>query len=202
MYCPKCGNLLADDAKFCSACGTTLGQEPAQSAPQGTQPPYTPVQNQVPLQNPQAARPMGWFKFLIYFALFAGALLNLISSIVFLTGAAYGDDRGAIYLFLPSLHTVDIIVGLIMLVLAGLQIYTRFQLAGYKKNGPSLVLAVYLVSILANLFYAIAFTSIISPLGVEMEAGFGEQITSIVVSVVMMIVNYIYFKKRKDLFVR
>ena len=51
MYCKNCGNLLSDDAKFCSRCGQA--QEPAKAAEpiyqQQTEPQYTYEQ---PAQTP------------------------------------------------------------------------------------------------------------------------------------------------------
>ena len=34
MFCPNCGNQIADDATFCGNCGTTIDQ-PAAEAPAG-----------------------------------------------------------------------------------------------------------------------------------------------------------------------
>lgn len=49
MFCPKCGNELADTARFCGKCGTAIGGAPG--APAGTDP--TPAQTQ---PEPQAFR--------------------------------------------------------------------------------------------------------------------------------------------------
>lgn len=52
MFCPHCGNNVADNTKFCPYCGATMEQQAPAAAPQ--QPPvggpasYAPQQNSVP----------------------------------------------------------------------------------------------------------------------------------------------------------
>lgn len=55
---------------------------PPQNGAEYQQQYYPPEQNQPEL-------PMKWYKFTIYFALFAGSLMNLISAIMAFTGASY-----------------------------------------------------------------------------------------------------------------
>lgn len=46
MFCPKCGAANADNANFCTACGTALsvGETPGVTPPPPPPPDYTPVQ--------------------------------------------------------------------------------------------------------------------------------------------------------------
>ena len=65
MYCKNCGTKLPENAIFCSVCGE-------------------PVDNAAPLPAdpatlPQNTYPMKWHKFLIYFQLFAAALVACIT---------------------------------------------------------------------------------------------------------------------------
>ena len=53
MFCPKCGEKLPDESKFCTACGANLAeltQEPAgeQEKPEGTAPEQTAVEQEKP----------------------------------------------------------------------------------------------------------------------------------------------------------
>ena len=45
MLCKNCGNLIADDATFCNACGASQQSAPQQPVPQ--EPVYTP-----PVEDP------------------------------------------------------------------------------------------------------------------------------------------------------
>ncbi len=56
MFCPQCGSQNAPECAFCSACGASLADQPAeQAAPQPVQEPpvqtYTPPQPKTPLSN-------------------------------------------------------------------------------------------------------------------------------------------------------
>ena len=221
MFCTKCGNQVPDGQKFCSACGNPMApaQQPQQpqyaqpqqpqfqqpqynqqaqyGQPQFQQPQYGQPQYQQPVNNVLA---MGWFKFLIYFALFAGALLNIVAAITSMTGAqytAYGQNLSAmVYAMFPGLQGIDIIYGILLIALAGLQIFCRFRLAGYYKNGPKLVTLIYIANVVISLVYLIACVAIVGGLDVA------SVIPSLIVSIVMAVVNHVYFKKRSHLFTR
>ena len=102
MFCKYCGRQIADGSLFCPGCGNRLdsAQEqtpPAQQTPPsqpGSYPNYTPTtpppaggyRPNGGYQSPNNAAnfsgyPMGWYKFLIYFALFASCVLNALSAI-------------------------------------------------------------------------------------------------------------------------
>ena len=204
MFCTKCGNQVPDGQKFCSACGNPMA--PAQ---QPRQPQYGQPQQQY--QQPQYGRPqyqqaapaalgMGWFKFLIYFAIFAGAVLNVIAAITSLTGAQYtyaGQNMSEIvYATFPGLQTVDLIYGIFFIALAVLLVLCRFRLAGFYKNGPMLLVLIYVVDFVSSIIYIIACSAIVGDFDIS------STISSLVMSVVMAVVNYVYFKKREHLFTR
>ncbi len=146
---------------------------------------------------------MKWYKFLIYFSLFAGAVINVISGIPFLTGSIYDTSSGyegtsdLVYAFYPGLKTIDVMYGIVALATAVLCIVARFALAKYKKSGPALLLSVYAVGIVISIIYFIAFKAIVT----DVDLDTSSIVSSMVSSVVMIIINKIYFDKRKHLFV-
>ena len=79
MLCPKCGNPVEEGDRFCLNCGAPV----AESAPE--------PQQVAPATSLQPQPKMGWFKFLIYFSLFAAAVLNVVNAIQLLTGSHYGN---------------------------------------------------------------------------------------------------------------
>ena len=60
---------------------------------------------------------MGWFKFTIYFQLFANALLNLFNGVSYLTGYLYGGNSALVYTVYPSLKAFDVCFGIIYIVI-------------------------------------------------------------------------------------
>ena len=144
MFCKYCGHQVADGSLFCPSCGNRL-DSPQESQPQNS---YTPPQQNTPpyqgaytpptggYQPPQSnqgynggyqpyqsapnygAMPMNWYKFLIYFALFASCVLNAIYGLGMLTGMVYGDASSLVYAFYGSLKvkppyfTADLLIRL------------------------------------------------------------------------------------------
>lgn len=168
------------------------GYQPGYQQP-GYQPPYQPG-------GMGSSLPMNWFKFLIYFALWASGVLNLIMGILVLTGAQYElyETGGArlVYTFFPGLKACDVIYGIVLVAFAAFAIYTRFRLARFCKNGPFCLYLLYGVQVVISLLYA-GIASII----IGQNAFSADTISSLVVSIVMIAVNYVYFKKRGHLFV-
>ena len=221
--CANCGAKLPESQAWQqSAAGTDQNQQNAYGqAPYGQnqqnaygQAPYG--QNQ---QNPYGQAPqnpyggshggagygmapglgMGWYKFVIYFQLFASALINGIAGIVALTGAHYEGEADLVYTFIPSLSTVDKLYGIVLIALAVFAIIVRFQLAQFKKTGPKFYLLLLLISGIASLIYLIAAGAIVSDFGIEIE--YSSQISQLIVSAALLVANYIYFQKRSNLFV-
>lgn len=230
MFCPNCGNMLPDDAKFCPSCGQQIGSSAQQSSTsEQTQPnnASTYAQNNTQTQTPNAqtyaqntqtpggfqntvaqtfsqaqptGQPMKWFKFLIYFGLFAGALLNLISGIMQLTGGQYGENKELVYYVFADMKTLDLIFGILLIFLAVFGVYTRFQLSSYRRSGPTCLNVLYIANIILSLAYLIA-ASVLTQINI-VELGGSSMIISLVVSICMVVVNTIYFKKRSQLFVK
>ncbi len=72
-------------------------------------------------------------------------------------------------------------------------------MSGFKKNGPKLVTALYAYMIVVTLICYIALSAV---LGVSFEhIEVGSFVTQIAVSVLMVGLNTVYFKKRAHLFV-
>ena len=189
MFCPNCGTQLADNATFCTNCGAaTNNQAPQQPVAQ----PTTPL-------KPQQG--MGWFKFLIYFGLWAGAILNIIGALPMLTGSQYGEPEVVelVYSTFEGLRGLDMFCGLFAIALGAFGIYTRFQLAGYKEKAPMFLSIVYAGAVVFNLVYIFGCTSVL-PEYVLSEIDFTSFYSNTITSAVMIFVNQSYFKKRAHLF--
>jgi hypothetical protein len=205
MFCYKCGAQISDNSTFCANCGAALQ---ANGNPQPNNNPYAPAYQQQPVsyQQPmnyqQPVNPeltMSWYKFLIYFALWLGALLNLINGFQMVTGGQYGYEKELVYHYFGGLQALDVIVGLCTLARAGLGVYTALRLIGYYKNGPKMLSNLYLAVVAVQLIYIIGIYIIFEDAAEAID--FGGAYTNIAIGCVMMGVNASYFKKRAHLFV-
>ena len=184
MFCLKCGTWLDENAAFCPSCGAAQNN--------AAQPTRSPVQV-------DDGTPMKWYKFLIYFALFAGALINAINGFRMVSGSIYEGQADWIYAVLDGLKTLDMIVGLGLIAVAALQIYTRFRLAGFYSNAPQLLMLTYAAVVVVQLIYIIGIYMIL-PSSTTEYLNLTSDFIGIGISAVMIFVNKTYFDKRAHMF--
>lgn len=217
MYCSNCGGLVPDGQYTCPNCGAYVGSTrqtyntPNQNMQQGYY--QNNMQNnsfnnvgQMYQNNVQYAQPelgMKWFKFIIYCQLFLSALSNIIYGFRIMLGAHYGvtsKQLNYIYNHFDGLKILDVCIGICMVLLGVLALITRFMLSGYKKRGPAMYIGYLIASIVMFLVYICAFYIIV--ISVESTVSISsDSYISLVTSIVLLVLNVIYFKKRKHLFV-
>ena len=191
MICPKCTAKIPDGEHICKNCQTDV---------------YT---HHVKIEKERnTAVPMAWFNFLIYFALFANAALNTSMASYYATGFIHTGSNGwdyaeEVYSKYAAMQTIDVVMAVLCVVLAVFCIFVRFRLARFKKDGPILLMVMYIFSTVINTFYLIFVSSIgvasTSENGVSMTNMSGILIT-LGTSIALCIANYIYFNNRKEMF--
>lgn len=145
-------------------------------------------------------RGMKWYKFLIYFVLWANAILNIAMGILQMTGKIYdmqGGSAADVYFVYPKMATLDKIYGIVLIGLGVYALITRFALAGYKSFAPLLLYGVYIINTIAPIVYAGIVAGILEISITELL-----EFTTIIVNAVMLFFNFSYFNKRSDLFTR
>ncbi len=198
-YCSNCGNPTNDDnQKFCLKCGTALQTTDKNMSFNNTQTSYNSGAT-----APQ--HPMKWFKFLIYFALFFGAFLELCFAINYISGDIYFVQTNGqvtadmVYgIYGATLKIVDVLYGILVICAAVFSIVTRFKLSKYKKEGPMFLYILYIAGAVMGLIYNIAVAAITRASGI-FNMSF---IMTLIITAIITWANYKYFEKRKDLFVR
>ncbi len=146
----------------------------------------------------QGSYQLKWHKFLIYFGLWAGALINASTAFQYFTGTLYGENASAVYAYFGGMKTLDAIIGVVLLAIAAMGIYVRFQLAGFKTGAPNKLIYLYIANLAIPLLYLLAASSIT---GISFTELISDPGASLAVSVAMMIINKIYYGKREALFV-
>lgn len=179
--CQNCGSICTDDEMFCHQCGAKF------AAPGEVPPAYA--------QGPWPG--MKWFKFIIYIQLFASAAISALSGVAYIAGLVYGEETEKIYSLAPVLKAVDAAMGVYMLCFAAFAILTRMWLAKYRKMGVTAYLSLLAADIAAPIIYAVAASVVLGTPSV-----FSSIFSSIIPSAVMLVINAVYFGKRKDIFVK
>lgn len=187
MNCKNCGAFLGD-ATHCPVCGAE--NKESKTFVNTEQTPVEPMPSLAP------SYPMKWYKFLIYFLLFASAVINAISAFSYFTGSVYGSDASLVYRVFPEMKTYDIMMGILSLAIAALAIIARFDLAGYKRRAKIMVCALYAANAVVPIIYVVLASSVVNQNLLEPSV-----IGSVFGSVVMVVLNWIYFTKRDELFI-
>ena len=188
MYCRFCGKQIPDNAKFCPECGADLAPAPSAAPPEST--PSFPAAPAAP------RRGMKWFKFIIYFQLWAGMLVNLVAAGKYFTGAYYEGNAEMVYRVFPALQPLDIVMGVVCLALAVYAVVVQRALAKFRAKGPMMYYLMYIVNTAATVLYLLIGSIIIG------QSAFTAEVAgSIIGSIVMLFVNIPYFNNRKHLFV-
>ncbi|MBD5131109.1 MAG: hypothetical protein HDT28_00720 [Clostridiales bacterium] len=149
-----------------------------------------------------AERGMGWYKFLINFALPLGVVWNIAFGVIAVTGYAYkmyDVDPTLIYALYPGLQTVDIIYGVALFLLAAVGIAARFMLAKYMRLGPIALYALYFLVIVVEIVYAALVAHLTESSFIE--AFSIQNIIWLVAQFVCLVVSFVYFRKRSDMFI-
>lgn len=163
-------------------------------------------------ENRQAAKktvrqlPMNWFKFLIYCQLILTALSELYNAYVYLTGRVYAQEQGgaaAFYAQYPAFRIINMLFGAAGIALAAFAIYTRFQLAGFKKGAPALLLKFNLTSVGVTMIYHILYAFISASYGRTLTGGeIMDYLSLFGIGMAYYFVNKSYFGKREFMFNR
>ena len=221
MKCPNCGAPIDEKDKFCHACGAQINGNNSQNEGDvppidssiygdgpafgggfggfggfGTQPPPPP-----PFGG--STIPMRWYNFLISFALYAVAVLNVVNAFLYFSGLAYVNANGIIvtkeyYAAYQGMQLLDIAYAVFLLGTATFAILTRFALAKLKKGANNLVLVYFGVSAGVNILYAL-----LSLFVTGQSANFNSYLPifmAVLIQIIFIILNHTYFSKRKHLF--
>jgi len=181
MNCQSCGSEVMEGAAFCPNCGAAVEQV-VKTAP-------------VIQQTPEKPLGMKWFKFTIYFQLFACALINFYNGLMMVTGAQYGAAAAGVYADFPTLKFIDLGMGGLSIALAAFSLYTRFQLAGFKKHAPQLMYSMLVL----NLVYIVAF-NVLASVVLHTSTFDARTYGNITGAALLLIIDVIYFGNRADLF--
>ena len=137
-----------------------------------------------------------WHKFLIYFSLWISALSAVSQGINFYSGGLYEDSATA-YAYYQGLEKLDTIMSLVYIALGIFIIISRFKLARWRKNAVAWLTWSYILPPVCYIVWLLGFSNITGILESSDLAGW---LGNVVGNLVVIIINLIYYSKRKELF--
>ena len=193
--CDKCGAEIEGKNNFCPYCGARC--ESGQGIERSV---YHPAEAAPEPEVKANDYPMKWHNFLMV-VMPLGAALTIFNGIKFMSGIQYHDssralDASYVYSVFPGLKACDLFYGIAMAALGVFQFVAWNRLYHYREKGPASIKVLYISYIISGVIYMI-WASSVTGNGLS-GASFFENIVS---SVIMLIVNNIYYSKRKALFV-
>jgi hypothetical protein len=144
-------------------------------------------------------KPMRWYWFLVHIALVFSSFMNIWSGYQLFMGSSYGGREAAekIYELYDGMKVIDMVYAALLILMGFLALYVRSQLYHYKRSAPRKLLLLYALNGLVALYYSV---------GVSQVTGISLLDTDILYvipgTIIMIIINKIYFSHRKHLFIR
>ena len=139
-----------------------------------------------------------WHKFLIYFALWLGALANAGTAFGCIAGTAYEGKSEQVYALYSQLRAVDLIWGIVLLALAANMIYVRFQLAGFRIGAPRKLSILYIANLVCSTGYLLAVSAVTH---MSLSSIMSDVAVNLFGSILMLFINQNYYNKRLELFI-
>ena len=189
---------VLDEFQFQYARGSQSRQTNTTEAPQET-PVYAPSATNEVNEPPLG---MSWYKFLIYFGLFAAAVINIMYGFCYMSGGIYfAQSNGDISAELvygyygAGLRVLDVVYGFFLVAFAILAIVVRQKLAHYEPDSLKFIKIYYSLSCGAPFLYAILLFGIT---GLSLDV---QDVILVLGSGGILFWNIKYFEKRAHLFV-
>ena len=142
--------------------------------------------------------PMKWHKVLMVLMIIGG-ILTIGNGINVMVGSDYmsaGWTADRVYAVFPGMKACDLTYGICGVALGIFEFIVRNRLNNLRSNGPRSLMTMYVLSIASSLIYT-AWASSVLRVNVFSNANWGFWVRN----VLLMIINGIYYSKRKELFV-
>ncbi len=149
-------------------------------------------------QAAQEGLGMGWYKFMIYFWLFAGAAVSFFLGGIGLWSAQIMgeiDQYSSSYADQSPLTPILVVTGILFIAFGVLNIFCRVLMARFSKKAIVTAHVASGISIACSLFGS--FGSSLN----ENASSTMVWVFILIVSIVVLVINITYFKKRAHLFV-
>lgn len=226
MICKYCSSKIPEDAAACPNCGAPRpgsedpdpdkGSSPAESPAGEPSAEESPAEEPSPSESPDrplespyayapparaaAPLPMKWHAFLCYAALWVIALISLYRGFTNLFGSGQGADGAQFYRMFPLMRHIDAAFGIVSLAVAVLAVLSAVFLIKKRKKGPVLLI----VTLALLVVYKLLFELLSIAVAAETPAKYAQIVRLAFVCcayALLIVLNVIYYKKRKTVFV-
>ncbi len=148
-------------------------------------------------------KPIGlsWYNYLVRFGIGAGAVINILYSFAYLTGAIYASETNGqvtaedVYAYYGSaLQVMNIIYGLFLIGFGAFALIVREKLSNYEHDALKFIYTYFFLPVGVLFIYYVLEAIVISQF-ITLNAAL-----SLILGLTMAFINIKYFKKRAHLF--
>ncbi len=187
--CKNCGTEIRDEDRICYRCGTEYVEE------------ESVTEEKTDTADPKAYK-LKWHKTFIALLLISG-IIRIILSVQAITGRNVYRYNGAdatalINMLYPGIKELNIIYGIVGLLTAILMYCVGFWLIKYKKTALKWLSVLSLVWVVGRVLY-VGAASLVSKVNLFEDTTI---ISAIIGYTVLGVINWVYYSKRKEMFVK
>lgn len=188
MKCINCGNEMQDGAELCPNC------QAKQGGPQETAQEHETFNVQL---YSQPDVPLRWYKSIIYFWMFAGAIADMVAGALLLATTTELKFL-PLYSSRPGIEAIVGIFGVLWLIRFGYAFYVRSKMAEFHGRALGLFFGYELSGLVLPALFYVA----VSVIGGVSFADYAtpQFFVTLGLSAFMILSNILYFKKRAFLF--
>ncbi len=189
MKCSFCGKEVREGSTVCESCGAELTIDN-----NGNEDSAVQTKNNTELE-------MKWYKFLIYFLLYANFVTYLFDGFIYLFGDKINflSELFADTLFTGKFRIIGIIYAVVLITLSVISLYVRNGLAKFKVSAPkNFIIFDIITSVISTV---VTLLSMILVENAGLSDWLPELLGSLLGSTAIIMCNITYFRKRKHLFI-
>ena len=189
--CTACGATFDDTSKFCPYCGTEYGAEEHPAEPAG-EPGWQPEKPKKEKKIINTAQGMIWHKIVLFFVGMKAARRLLRGASIL----SYCTDKDT-FSGLEQVRNLFLGMGIVNVAIGVFAMICLYRLGKRMRNGPDSVKILYGLCVAGALILSF-WTSSIAP---SFDLTKLDLFDGFLLDIVMLIVNSIYYSRRRDVFV-
>ncbi|MCD8200104.1 MAG: hypothetical protein LUD25_04025 [Coriobacteriaceae bacterium] len=148
---------------------------------------------------------MKWYKFLIYFWLPVSIFVGILDGVFLLIGLHWNEGADilqGVSVSLGAVKTVDVVLGVLYICSGCLAWAARHTLARYRTSAINWLVLFFVCDVVLSIVYTLCLYVATGTFVQFVHTWhFVGLLASALVSIIFILINQIYFDKRRDLFV-
>ncbi len=132
---------------------------------------------------------LGFYYFQVYGYLYVCAFFDLMMMLIFISGGFMDID-----LYIPRMNMINYIMAAFHLFKAVMYIVIAIWMRGFRQNSEKMLIWIKIANLLLGTFYVLV------RLRYTFDVDVYDVMAVLIITGIPLLINYLYFKKREELF--